>query len=303
MIISQKACYRVAKNIFSGEGINENVSLLRALNKVFEMRTLLGRTGSKEDVIWRIVQGPADFCWSYICLETACYLQELWNEEILSELQGANDWTSIKKLLLGKEGKVWHFVKGPAGPFIGWRPGKGYFAKEATGAQIPFKPGFFAFLNKSSVGKVQSRNSYEVFIKALPIDTNPDALIKPFETRLELQCSSASQILINQNYPVSKRFKWQPKACGDVVFKIGIGNLTLTKTYSGYEGFPKFLLDFRDGKHVFEPEDFPEHADALKRLNIKYIKVQYQINGGQPIFKLLEGLPQKVPEKIVTCWD
>jgi len=170
------------------------------------------------------------------------------------------------------------------------------------GAQIPFEPGFFSFLNQGAAGRSAARDSYDVFIRGLPTDVNPDASVKPHETRLELQCSSGNQVIVNMNYPVSKRFKWSPESCGDVLFKIGVGNIVLTKVYSGYDGFPRFLQDFRDGQHTFQPEDFPEKQEALRRLGIRFIRVQYKFKGIDSVIHLLKGMPEKVPEKIANCW-
>ncbi len=303
IITSRSKAFKTSAEIFSGGDADENNEILSALNSVLQIKTLLGRGGISEESVWRLLQGPADFIWSYVCLEAACYLQGRWEQDILSEMQGPADWMNLKGMLLGEQGKVWRFVKGIAGPFIGWQPGKGYFAREVMGAQIPFRAEFFTFLNKSAAGKSSARDSYDVYIKALPTDVNVDASFKPHETRLELQCSSGTQKLVNLNYPVDRRFKWQPSSCGDVMLKISIGNLVLTKIYQGYDGFPRFLNDFRDGQHVFYPGDFPEQEEALKRMNIQFIKVQYQFNGSMPVLRLLQGTPGKIPEKIVICWD
>jgi len=303
ILTSRTSSYNTAAAIFLGREEEQN-NLLAALKSALQVKALLGnvRTPST-DVVWQLLQGPADFCWSYICTEAACHLQEIWNQEILAEMQGSMEWARVKNILLGEQGKIWGFVKGPAQPFIDWYPGKGYFAKNVMGSQLPFTADFFIFLNQAAAGRASMKECYDVIITGLPTDVNPDARIKPYDTRLELQCSGGSQKIINMNYPVSKHFKWSPDSCGDVIFKINMGNFILSKTYSGYEGFPRFLQDFRDGQHTFYPRDFPEKQAALERLGIKFIRAQYRFKGNGAVLRLLQGTPEKIPREIVSCCD
>jgi len=145
--------------------------------------------------------------------------------------------------------------------------------------------------------------NYTVSIRGLPTDINPEAQIRPHATSLELQCADKAQKLINLNYPVRKTFNWSPETCRDVIFQIEVGNLVLTKKYTGYRAFAKFLKDFIDGQRTFYPKEFPRHKAALKRLGIRYIKINYQFNGNRPIIKLLTSAPGRAPRNIVKCWD
>ena len=145
-------------------------------------------------------------------------------------------------------------------------------------------------------------SEYSVTIKAYPTDANADAAIKPHATSLELQCGDEKNRLLNLHYPVKKTFRWSPQNCGDVVFKIEIGNLILTRVYDGYQGFAKFLKDFQTGQRTFRPSDFPDSEPALKRMGIKYITPRYQFSGHQKVVQLLRASPGSVPQEITTCW-
>jgi len=303
IVTSRNNAYKTARSIFSGNQINGRNFIVLALKSILKMKTFLDHDSESDAVIWQLIQGPVDFLWSYTCLETACYLQEQWEQQVLSQAQGPVDWTHLKKMLLGKGGKVWTFLKGPAGPFVSWKSGKGYFAREVMGAQVPFLSEFFQFLNQSAAGSTVIKENYHVTVIALPTDVNREAALKPQETKLELQCSSGNQILVNLNYPISRGFAWSPSACGDVILKINIGNLTLTKQYVGFEGFPRFLEDFRDGQRIFHPEDFPDQKDALERLRIRFIRVQFKFRGNLEVLKLLRMTPDSLPGKIAICWD
>jgi type VI secretion system protein ImpL len=241
-------------------------------------------------------------------LESACSLQSQWEEKVLQEVQGTSDPQMIQ-YLLGPEGPVWKYVKGPAGPFIGWTPQRGYYSKAALGGSVSFDPSFFAFLTKGAKAKITAtpvKQSNNVIIKGLPTDANADARIKPQSTQLELQCVSGPQFIENMNFPVSKTFVWAPDSCSDVSFQIDVGEVMLIKKYVGPQGFPAFLQDFPGGRHTFYPQNFPREKAALERMGIKYIRVNYQfIGAGEIMSKTSAGtsLPRQVPKVVCRCWN
>jgi type VI secretion system protein ImpL len=260
--------------------------------------------GKADDIFWNIFAGPLDFLWTYARNETSSSIQQQWEETVLQEVQGASNQQAMQHLL-SQDGPVWKFVKGPAAPFLGWRAGKGYYSKTALGGSLPFDPAFFTFLAKGSSARIAApeRQDYQVGIRGLPTDANADARTKPQSTRLELQCSSGSQVLENLNFPVSRKFLWSPDACSDVVLRIDVGNLVLTKKYSGAEGFPAFLRSFRGGMHTFRPADFPAEKKSLERLGIRFIKVNYRFTGDGAVTGKAGALPGQAPGTIVRCWE
>jgi type VI secretion system protein ImpL len=112
----------------------------------------------------------------------------------------------------------------------------------------------------------------------------------------------------NLNYPVSKTFTWTPDACGDVLFQVEVGDVTLTKRYSGPQAFSAFIQEFRGGRRVLYPSQFPGEKGALERLGIRYIRVNYQFSGDLSMGGGGGGgarstLPGQVPRRIARCWD
>jgi len=265
--------------------------------------SMAGKSTGNDKIFWKLVIGPLDYLWNFVCSETACHLQDLWEKEVLVEIQGVSDQKTLDQILLGQDGYAVKFVNGPAAPFVSRNPQKGYYAKQALDRRILFDPYFLSFLTKGAKIVKLVRADYTVSIRGLPTDINPEAQIKPHATSLELQCADKAQKLINLNYPVRKTFNWSPETCRDVIFQIEVGNLVLTKKYTGYRAFAKFLKDFIDGQRTFYPKEFPMHKTALKRLGIRYIKVNYQFNGNRPIIALLTSAPGRAPRNIVKCWD
>ncbi len=249
----------------------------------------------------KLISGPVNYLAYYVSMETACSLQQSWEDIVLGEIQGVSK-DKLPDLLFGKQGVVWKFVNGPAAPFLG-RNQKGYFTQKAMGSRISFKNDFISFLTQGSEAKTSIQSKYKVQVKALPVGVNDKAKEEPYEVTLELWCAKGKTRLENYNYPTSKIFVWSPQDCGDVTLQINFEGLSLVKEYAGCNGFPMFLADFRDGSKTFIPGDFPESKGILEKMNVSEIKVNYEFKDSAPAIKLLKKVPQKIPEIIAHCWD
>lgn len=261
--------------------------------------------GAVDPVFGKLVSGPLDFLWSYLRKESATQLQALWEEQVLAGTMGMTSQQAIPALL-GPDGLAWRFIKGPAAPFL-TRSLSGYRAKEALGGTIPFETALFSFLEKgakaqAAVMAMGRSQNFSVGIKGLPTDTNADARVKPHATRLEIQCNGTVQSLVNNNYPVGKTFSWSPDACGDVLFQIEVGDQILTRRYMGQQGFPDFLKDLHGGKRTFAAKEFPGEKNALERMGVKSITVNYQFIGSGAILQQTATLSGQAPRSIARCW-
>ena len=87
-----------------------------------------------------------------------------------------------------------------------------------------------------------------------------------------------------------------------MVLKIGVSDITVSKKYTGYNAFPIFLQDFKQGKRVFFLNEFPRYKVALRTMGVKYISVTYQLSGHKEALALLNVGRAKLPMNIVTCW-
>ncbi len=299
LLSPRKAAYGAAAAVFNGD----KSELTSAVQAASRLRTNMTSGRENEDVFWKLINGPINFLWDFTRTETSCYLQKRWEKDVFANVQDIHDPERLRKLLMDQNGYAIQFLKGPAAPFISTRPRQGYYAVRALGKTIPFQPGFLNFLTKGITSTLSARASYDVSIKGLPTDVNAAAATKPYATVLTLQCASETTKLSNFQFPIMKKFRWLPGSCGDVLFEIKVGNLTLTKQYKGSQGFPDFLNDFKTGQHLFYPNDFPQSKDALQHMGIKYIKVNYRFRGNQPVLKLLQASPRVVPSRIGQCWE
>jgi type VI secretion system protein ImpL len=299
---SRSQVYQLTSQAYSEDPATGKSPFLVAQAAVGRLRTEAAGGRPADDMVGRLLAGPIDFLWTFVRNETACFLQGQWEEKVLAESQGARGQQAMQ-LLLGSEGLVGKFLKGPAAPFVG-RSLKGHYAKEVLGGTIPFAPAFLSYLTRGTQAATAAaaKQSYAVTIRGLPTDANPEAQTRPQATRLELQCQAGPQSLVNLNYPISKTFNWSADTCSDVQLQIEVGKLTLRKKYAGEQAFPEFLQEFRGGSRTFLPNEFAGESDALARLGIKFIRVNYQLSGDQPVVGQARALPGEAPRSIATCW-
>ncbi len=295
---SRKEAFKMTSQVFNEDQVTGSSPFYTVYNAINRFRSAVSEAKEGEDIYWNLMKGPLDFLWEYYRNETACYLQLLWEKEVLIEIESGGEPKDV----------VEKFVKGPASPFVDRSPRrKGYFPKKALGKKIPLKTNFFTALTHQliAVKKVKIKDNYRVTIKALPTGVNPGAQIKPHVTTLQVQCEDKTLELVNLNFPVRRVFNWSPQKCGDVVLKIEVGNRVLVKRYGGDMPFRSFLNDFPGGRHKFRRGDFPDQAPALKRMGIKYILVNYKFRGEHGAIK---GLPtassvrSRTPGEIALCW-
>ena len=301
---SRNVAFKLAADMYAQDPATGDSPMLAAHRSLQEIRAVVGQPqNDAEAVFWGLLNGNIRFLQRYIVQESACLLQTRWEKEVLLEVQGVSDDQDMGQLMMGANGFASKFIKGPAEPFISRTYKKGYYPKKVFDLTVSFDEAFMGFLTKGAVAASPKKSSYSVKIRAYPTDTNRDAKVRPHATLLELQCSDKNTRLENLNYPVAKTFVWSPSSCGDVMFQISVGNLVLSKTYSGYNAFARFLNEFKTGQRTFNRSEFPSEEAALRRMGIKYIKAKYQFQGHRPALKMLYAAPGRPPRKIASCWD
>ena len=322
--ISGKEIYEIAAKTFAGESEGPLSPFVTADNSICELEISIQNGFGPSPMFRDLVSGPLQFLWDYYCRETACYLDNLWEERVLEKAKGITRPEAYSARILGEKGAAMEFLKGPVAPFIDWNLKRGYFAKNVMGREIELNADFLSYFTRitkdiraaraekasaekaiaagrdSSANQAPSNFSQRVTITGMPTDINPEARTRPHATHLELQCADKSTHLINLNYPIRKIFDWSSRTCNDVVLTIEIGALVLTKKYVGNLGFPTFLSDFGSGEKRWYPKDFPENEAALKTEHIQYIQVNYQIEGSAPILEFYkkELLAQKAEKEL-----
>jgi type VI secretion system protein ImpL len=301
---SRKVAFDMATAIFQQDPATGEAAFFAGRRALEELEGIMAdRRDESEALFWGLVAGNLRFLQKYVVREAACELQNLWERQVLVELQDVSADRDTAQLMMGSEGFATKFLKGPAEPFVARGLAKGYYPKRALDMEIPFEPGFLGYLSKGAQAARPTKSSYLVKIQAFPTDTNREAQLQPHATVLELQCADGNVRLENLNYPVTKDFNWSPENCGDVLFQISVGNLVLNKTYAGRNGFAQFLSDFKTGQRTFKRQEFPNDEAALRRMNIEFIKAKYQFQGHNDVIALMQNAPGAPPRKITPCWE
>ncbi|HOU77273.1 MAG TPA: type VI secretion protein IcmF/TssM N-terminal domain-containing protein [Syntrophales bacterium] len=303
---SQEVAYRMAADFFTlpADTKESKAAIYQVYSSYLKLKGTLALKGDLTDA-WDILIGPIDFLINYCIRQTACYLKQQWEGQIVGGIQGATP-DKVPALLFDKtNGLVWKYLDGPANSFI-TKSRVGYVPRKAairTGYElsVPFTRDFFVFLNKGAEGVLVAQPDYPVTMETLPIEVNDGAGVDPYANILTLKCTDAQVTLKNYNYPQKTSFRWTPDKCGDTTLQIMFNNLTLTKTYGGQMGFANFLVDFQNGSKTYGSGDFPEAATGLKGMGVTSIKVSYKISGAKPILALLKKVPAGVPLEIVKC--
>jgi type VI secretion system protein ImpL len=232
---------------------------------------------------------------------TAHYLQDQWEAEVYGALQYiAPEQQSIR--LFSEGGLLTKFMQGPAKPFM-TRQADGWHPARYQGLSVPFSADFFEFVEQGTRLLHQIKTEYPVVLQARPLEVNRQLVDKPHSATLILQCVTASQQLVNHNYPVSKIFHWQPDRCGAVELAIDFQDLTLRKVWPGSSGFADFLADFRYGTLQLTASQFPQQQAQLQQKRFEWLKVSYQIAGQQAILNQRASSRLPVPLTITTIHD
>lgn len=308
----RKYAYQLARAGFEDSPARARSALYRAENAIADLKMALAKDENagrdKEKQAFRqLLARPLQLLWKISVAQAGCHLQALWDQEVLVKTKNIRDLRRKSSLLFGSSGLAEKFMQTRAKAFVRQTASRGYYCTAKQGARIPFYRSFFNYLERGRQWRAVSggtpKPSYTVSVTAYPTDVNTDARLKPYMTRLVLEDGEAPMVLKNRQYPVDKRFTWIPENDGDVTLEIVFENVTLPVRYTGYCAFGQFLKDFSDGSETFAASDFPGQLTELRRLGVKHIKVNYEMQASQvrPIVKLLGETPGRPPRRIVSC--
>lgn len=280
-----------------GEGQPTAVDL--AVAAQHRMRTLLGDGKSTEDAVWQLVAGPLTFLVTLATDESACALNELWEAQVLAEVRNVPE-AELWEALFGDKGLVNAFVQGPAKPFLR-RNMQGWFGGNWLGVPFPIEQSFLSLLDTGAVRRQQVQPKYTVRVEALPTDVNPEARSDVNSVSLRMQCAAKPQQLDNYNYRDALDFVWEPATCGEVTLEIAFREVTVRRTWPGAFGFRDFLRDFRDGREVYVPRDFPDKQSILEGLGITHIQVNYNVTGAKAVLAISDYPALRLPQTVALC--
>lgn len=270
-----------------------------AVTAVRHMRLLLGDGKPIEEPMWQIIGGPVNFLINLATEESACSLNQLWEAQVLAEVRNVPE-SERWEALFGAKGVVNAFVQGPAKPFLR-RNTRGWYGGTWMGVNFPFESSFLQFLDTGAVRRQQLQPKYSVMIEALPTHVNAEAKSEPNYVTLRMLSAPKAQELNNYNYQDAKEFVWEPSTSGDVTLEIVFREVTLKKTWPGAFGFRDFLREYRAGRKVYVPRDFPSQQATLEGLGVSNIQVNFAIRGAGAVLNLSDYPALNVPATVAAC--
>ena len=290
------SAYKSPENLSVGDG--SGASGWAAIRK---LQMTIGKPRDSTRTFWNLYTGPIRLAYDYMQEEAACHLQTSWQDNVLAEVVGVNE-DKLAPTLIGETGLVWAYVNDYASPFLKKKYRKGYLPNKLNSTSLGWDEGFLKYINNSDEGRSIVAGEFVVKIEALPTGINQGATISPYATYVDLHCADGVQTLANYNYSAAKDFKWSLKNCGDTTLRIEAGEYTLKVQYKGRKGFSKFLADFRDGRRIFNAEEFPNYASQLKNESVRALDVNYKFSGQEPVIKMLSSVSLYPPREAVVCW-
>lgn len=301
---SRQQAYEMAAAFYKNPEASDDSAALfaQAYAEAETLKSILSEPGKDLRVMDRLLSGPVEFLHQFVLAETACHLQSQWEDSVLLEVRDISR-QNVNQLLMGENGLVRHFVEGEAGPFLARSPVKGYHPLQVKKRSVGFHKPFLSYLTRAERASRTVQATYNVVVKADPAGANPGARTLPEETVLELQCAGAATRLVNQSYPKSQNFSYSPQDCGDVVLTIKLGNLVLSKSYTGYLAFPEFIREFENSGRRFSPDAFPEHAATLRRMDLEYIRMNFDFQNHKPVMDFYSAANAPLPDAIAPCWQ
>lgn len=265
------------------------------------LQLIMGKPAPETQSFWSVYTGPLRMLYQFMEQDTACYLNQQWSSQVLTQTEGVDE-SKLPDLLIGKSGLVWGYVGKTAAPFLSNKYQAGYTPVRVDDQAIPFNTGFISYLDHSLQGMQLVSEPQAVTVTTLPTNVNSGAKILPSDIMLTLQCSDGMQELDNYNAKATQTFKWTVGSCGDAVVRIFIGPLVLTRVYPGLKGFAQFLEDFKDGEHLYNAEDFPDSREELAHDGVTAIRVRYGFSGQKPVIAALKAIPLETPLEPARCW-
>jgi len=250
------------------------------------------------DFIYALLAGPQNYLIAYAIGQIDDLLNSAWENNVLGLLPLSSNHNRLMSLFDKEKGLVWKYVNEELKPFVTLNQ-YGYSTKRVGGYALNIDPDFLRYINSGINLLGAYRPTYDLAITTFPFDVNRGVKCRPNYVKLHLRCAKSDYILNNENYRLTKRFKWVPSKCGDTILTFSFDTFRVKKTYRGENGFLHFLKAFRDGTKIYRPDDFDERPPELKQNNIKFIKVSYNISNEGEILKLLDRTPYDIPRKVI----
>jgi hypothetical protein len=263
---------------------------------------------SEARIFWPLLERPVLVAWKVILEGASEFLEKSWAENVIAPTTGLSRVEQLN-LLYGPQGKVREFVNQFVSPFLvenESRPGR------MLGKPVPFPASILTAVQEAKqLGPIfELKTPHRVRVEAArPSVLDSQTYIVEERTEFALECAAKTYTTNNRPKDPSEASTvvfWSADTCGDVVITVSMScgrscveraaavgiavpeaaSLRLIKRYTGQTGFLQFIRDFRNGSRTFGETELADAEDALRRYRISSVKVSYQLDVPDTLWKL-----------------
>jgi len=265
---------------------------------IFQLQSIWNKKDQDNAAFWKLYEGPVNLIRKFSMRETACQLQQNWEDMVLSVNAQVGNGSLVQKQKSGSK----KFIQTYASPFLEKITQTRYVPKRLAGLSVPFRETFFKYIAYHPRPKAELKERYPVIIKATPTRTNTLATSQPQLTLIKMKCNQNQQIMVIGHQPAHETFYWS-EDCGPVHVTFHLKDMKLIRSYPNPMAFPKFIRDVQYGSKRFHRSEFVLDKERLKSMNIEYVELKLQLFGHESIAKAQERGFMTAPEKITYCWE
>lgn len=233
---------------------------------------------------------------------SAVYLDGTWFTTVYNPAQmttGAAD--EVRQKLTGPGGLIDAFMTGPAKGF--WRRQNQKMANASwDGINYRFSPEFLAYCDRIvELSRVKEPDKINLGFRVDAVSVNREAKERPHTATFVMREAGAEdQALVYQNYNVATSFQWNMDRNAEMTIRMLFPSLSLEKTYSGVGALGEFVKAFDRGALTLTPEDFPDSAEAMRRLGVEKISVRVTMNNQQALLRFMYEAVPELPRSIIV---
>ena len=284
--------YKIAAEIFKSNGA-ASTGPAQNFSKLDQLigqppESVVPKMTPEDHAAWSGLHGPSRVLLILITYRAGQFLQAQWNTSIVEPMQRLNA-SERNSVFLSDNGKINAFINDWLKPFVN--------EKEKTPIQVmdvslPFAGGYRKVIDTiSQIAPLAS--SKDPFFAGTFRFTQASRMGKvtegPQGTELSLSCRGNKTIVSTLGGSLSERTSkiyWAPDSCDEIRIRVALplpvdtvtaanaapAVASLTKTYTGRNGFIQLVNDFKQGTRTFSLQEFKpsytasEWAELLKHL-------------------------------------
>lgn len=310
--------YKIAAEIFKSNGAT-TTGPAQSFSKLDQLigqppDAVAPKMTPEDHTAWSGLHGPSRVLLALITYRAGQFLQTQWNVNIVEPMKRLNA-ADRNSIFLSDNGKINAFINDWLKPFVNE---KEKIPIQVMDVSLPFAGGYKKAIDTISQ-MAPLANSKDLFFAGTFRFTQASSMGKvtegPLGTELSLSCRGNKTTVSTLGGSLSERtvkIYWSPDSCDEIRIRVALPSpadaataanaskniASLTKTYTGRDGFIQLVNDFKLGTIAFSLQEFKssytasEWAELLKRitpLGITGVKIFLEIQKSNELAKYMSA--------------